>query len=121
MLPITIPGGDLDWTADIDHSGRHALILGRTGALHVVDMSTRQVTGTLAGLVPPMPTSGTVLTPFFAFAEGVAYITSPTQGRVYEIAISSSGVPTIARTMNVGGTPERIVVLGVRENRSLQR
>jgi hypothetical protein len=30
-------------------------------------------------------------------------------------------VPTIARTMNVGGTPERIVVLGVRENRSLQR
>jgi hypothetical protein len=121
MLPITIPGGDLDWTADIDHSGRYALILGRAGNLHIVDMSTRQVTGSLNGLVPPMPTSGTVLTPFMAFAEGVAYITSPTQGRVFEIAISASGVPTIARTMNVGGNPERIAVVGVRENRNLQR
>jgi hypothetical protein len=121
MLPITIPGNELDWTADIDHSGRYAIILGRGGNLHVIDMSTRQVTGTLSGVVPPMPTSGSVLTPFFAFAEGVAYMTSPTQGRVYEIAINGNGVPSIARTMNVGGTPERIVVLGVLENRTVQR
>lgn len=121
MLPITIPGNDLDWTADIDHSGRYAIVLGRAGNVHVVDMNTRQVTGSLNGVVPAMPTSGTVLTPFFAFAEGVAYMTSPTQGRVYEITISASGVPSLTRTMNVGGTPERIVVVGVRENRSLQR
>jgi len=87
----------------------------------VVDMNTRQVTGTLNGAVPAMPTSGPVLTPHFAFAEGLAYMTSPTQGRVYEIAISSAGVPSLSRTMNVGGTPERIAVLGVRENRSLQK
>jgi hypothetical protein len=68
-----------------------------------------------------MPTSGTVLTPFFTFAEGVAYVTSPIQGRVYEITIAANGVASITRTMNVGGTPERIVVLGVRENRTLQR
>jgi hypothetical protein len=121
MLPITLPSNEIDWTADIDYSGRYALVLSRAGNLHVVDMATRQVTGTLAGMVPAMPTSGTILTPFFAFAEGVAYMTSPTQGRVYEIAISGSGVPSMARTITVGGTPERLVVLGVRENRSLQQ
>jgi hypothetical protein len=68
-----------------------------------------------------MPTSGTVLTPFFAFADGVAYVTSPLQGRVYEIALAANGAASISRTMNVGGTPERIAVLGVRENRTLQR
>lgn len=121
MSPISLPGNDIDWTADIDYSGRHALVIGRTGNLYVVDMATRQVTGTLNGFVPAMPTSGTVLTPHFAFADGLAYITSPTQGRVYEVAISGSGTPSIGRTMNVGGTPERIVVLGVRDTRALQR
>jgi hypothetical protein len=120
MQPIALPGSEIDWTADIDQSGRYALILGRLGNLHVLDMGTRQVVGTLNAIVPPMPTSGAVLTPFFAFAEGVAYMTSPTQGRIYEITLSSTGVPTIARTMNVGGTPERITVLGVLANRSLQ-
>jgi energy-converting hydrogenase Eha subunit H len=121
MIPVPLPNGDIDWTADLDFTGRFALVLARTGTLHVIDMTSRQVTGSLPALVPPMPTSGTVLTPFFAFAEGLAYMTSPGQGRVYELAISATGVPTIARTLNVGGTPERIVVLGVRENRSLQR
>ena len=121
MLPITIPGNDIDWTADIEHSGRFALVLGRQGNLHVVDMNSRQVTGTLSGVVPAMPTSGAVLTPHFAFADGVAYMTSPIQGRIYEIMIGSGGVPSLARTLNVGGTPERIVVLGVRESRSLAR
>ena len=121
MLPIALPASELDWTASLDHSGRFAVILGRSGNLHVVDMTTRAVTGTLAGIVPAMPTSGAILTPFFAFAEGLVYMTSPTQGRVYEIAISSNGVPSLARTMNVGGTPERVVLLGVRENRTLQR
>jgi hypothetical protein len=121
MQPVAMPGSELDWTAEIDHNGRYAVVLGRLGNLHVVNMATRQVTGTLNAIVPPMPTSGAVLTPFFAFAEGVAYMTSPTQGRVYEVSISAAGVPTLSRTMNVGGTPERIVVLGVRENRSLQK
>jgi hypothetical protein len=121
MSPIALPGNDIDWTADIDYSGRHALVIGRSGNLYVVDMTTRQVMGTLNGLVPAMPTSGTVLTPFLAVADGLAYITSPTQGRVYEVAINASGTPSIARTMNVGGTPERIVVLGVRDTRQLQR
>jgi hypothetical protein len=121
MTSIALPASEIDWTAEIDHNGRYAVILGRLGNLHVVDMNTRQVTGTLNGVVPPMPTSGTVLTPFFAFAEGVAYMTSPTQGRVLEVAINSAGVPSITRTLNVGGNPERIVVLGVRENRSLQQ
>lgn len=121
MQPITLPGSEIDWTADIDHSGRYALILGRLGNLHVVDMGTRQVVGTLSGIVPPMPTSGPVLSPFFAFAEGVVYMTSPTQGRIYEISLGSTGAPSITRTMNVGGTPERITVLGVLANRSLQR
>lgn len=121
MTPISLPGNDIDWTADIDYSGRFALVIGRTGNLYVVDMASRQVTGTLNGFVPPFPISGTVLTPFFAFADGLAYVTSPTQGRVYELAISATGTPSIARTLNVGGTPERIVVLGVRDTRALQR
>ena len=121
MQPITLPGSEIDWTADIDYSGRYALILGRLGNLHVVDMGTRQVVGMLSGIVPPMPTSGPVLSPFFAFAEGVVYMTSPTQGRIYEISLGGTGAPSITRTMNVGGTPERITVLGVLANRSLQR
>ena len=121
MQPVAMPANEIDWTAEVDYTGRFALVLGRLGNLHVLDMTTRQVTGTLAGVVPPMPTAGAVLTPFFAFAQGVAYMTSPTQGRIYEIAISSTGTPSLSRTMNVGGTPERIAVLGVRENRTLQR
>jgi hypothetical protein len=121
MQPVPLPANEIDWTADVDYTGRYALVLGRLGNLHVLDMTTRQITGTLAGVVPPMPTAGAVLTPFIAFAQGVAYMTSPTQGRIYEIAISSTGTPSLSRTMNVGGAPERIAVLGVRENRTLQR
>lgn len=121
MQPIALPNAEIDWTADLDFTGRYAYILTRPGNLHIVDMTTRQVTGSLSGLVPAMPTAGTVLTPFFGFAEGGAYITSPTQGRIYEIRVSSSGVPSIARTLNVGGAPERIAVLGVRENRSVTK
>ncbi|HEY0931261.1 MAG TPA: hypothetical protein VGE27_15170 [Gemmatimonas sp.] len=121
MQPIVLPANDLDWTAGFDYSGRYATVLGRSGNLYIVDMATRQVTGTLNAAVPAMPTSGTVLTPFFATAEGVLYVTSPTQGRVLELAISTTGVPSLTRTLAVGGTPERIVVLGVTANRTLQK
>ncbi|BAH39823.1 MAG TPA: hypothetical protein DGD08_13255 [Gemmatimonas aurantiaca] len=121
MQPIVLPNSDLDWTAGFDYSGKYAVVLGRSGNLYIVDIATRQVTGTLNAATPVMPTSGTVLTPFFAVAEGTVYLTSPTQGRVLELAISATGVPTLARTMTVGGTPERIVLLGVPENRTLQK
>ena len=80
MTPIAIP--ELDWTAGLSYDGRHALVLGRSGTLYVADMATRQVTGQLASVVAPMPTAGTFVTPFFAEAAGVVYMTSPTTGEV---------------------------------------
>lgn len=120
MRAIAFPGDDIDWTAELTWSGAHAAVLGRTGTLYVVDMRTRQITGQLAGLVPPRPTSGTVLDPFLAPAAGLMYVSSPAQGRVLEVAISAAGVPSLARTMAVGGTPMRLAVMGVREDRRLQ-
>jgi hypothetical protein len=114
MRPITPPGGDIDWVAELNYSGSHALMIGRTGNLYVFDMNTRQQTGRVDGLVPPMPTSGTFPTPVIAAAEGVAYVSNPTRGEVIEVSLSAGGVPAVARRLTVGGTPTRLVVLGVR-------
>ena len=118
LRPVALPGGDLDWVSTIDWSGTRALVLGYSGALYVVDLATRQVTGQVAGLVPARPTAGTVLDPSFATAAGVAYVASPTQGRVYEVAVGA-GAPAVARTLNVGGVPLRVAVMGVREDKRL--
>jgi hypothetical protein len=114
LRPIALPGGDIDWAADLDHAGLRALAIGRTGNLYVFDMATRQLTGRVDALVPAMPTSGTVPTPVIAAAEGVAYVSNPTRGEVIEVALSAAGVPSVARRLNVGGTPTRLLVLGVR-------
>jgi hypothetical protein len=70
LRPIALPGGDIDWAADLDHAGRLALAVGRTGNLYVFDMATRQLTGRVDALVPAMPTSGTAPTPVIAAADG---------------------------------------------------
>jgi hypothetical protein len=114
VRPITPPGGDIDWVAELNYSGSHALMIGRTGNLYVFDMSTRQQTGRIDGFIPAMPTSGTFPTPVIAAAEGVAYVSNPTRGEVIEVSLSAAGVPTVARRLNVGGTPTRMVLLGVR-------
>jgi hypothetical protein len=114
LLPITPPGGDIDWVADLSYSGGHALMIGRSGNLYVFDMTTRQQTGRVDALVPPMPTSGTFPSPVIAVAEGVTYVSNPTRGEVVELSLSAGGVPTVARRLSVGGTPTRLVVLGVR-------
>ncbi len=119
LRPIALPGGDLDWVTSFDWSGTRALVLGYSGTLYVVDLTTRQVTGQVANLVPARPASGAVLDPSFSTAAGVAYVASPTQGRVYEVTVGT-GAPAVARTLNVGGTPLRLAVMGVREDKRLQ-
>jgi hypothetical protein len=119
LRPVALPGGDLDWVTSFDWSGTRALVLSYSGTLYVIDVSTRQVTGQVANLVPARPASGAVLDPYFATAAGVAYVASPTQGRVYEVTVGA-GAPAVARTMNVGGTPLRLAVMGVREDKRLQ-
>ena len=114
LLPITPPGGEIDWVADLSYSGSHALMIGRTGTLYAFDMATRQLTGRVDALVPAMPTSGTFPTPVIAVAEGVAYVSNPARGEVIEVSLSAGGVPTVARRLAVGGAPTRMVVLGVR-------
>ena len=116
MAPIALP--ELDWTAAITYDGRHALVLGQSGTLYVADVATRQVTGQLARAVAAMPTSGTFVTPGFAEAAGVVYMTNPSQGEVLELTLTG-GVPAVARRIRTGGTPERVVVLGVRTDRRL--
>lgn len=118
LRAIPLPGGDIDWTAAVEYSGRVAFILGRSGSLYVADMTSGQIVTTLANATPPFPTAGTVLTPFFASVEGVTYVTNPTRGEVIEIN-TSGAVPQIARRLSVGGTPERIEVMGVRAAKSL--
>jgi hypothetical protein len=112
MQPIDL-GGDVDFTADIDHTGRHALVIGRSGTLYVVDMATRAVTGRINDLVAPFPTSGTVRTPFMAHAEGVTYVSSPARREVIEVSLAN-GVPTVTRRLPVSGIPTRLVLLGAR-------
>jgi hypothetical protein len=119
LRPVTLPGGDLDWVTAFDWSGTRALVLGYSGTLYVVDLTTRQVTGQVANLVPARPASGPVLDPSVATAAGLAYVASPTQGRVHEVTVGA-GAPAVARTMNVGGTPLRLAVMGVREDKRLQ-
>lgn len=119
LRPIALPGGDLDWVTAFDWSGTRALVLGYSGTLYVIDLATRQVTGQVANLVPARPASGTVLDPYLATAAGLAYVASPAQGRVYEVTVGA-GAPAVARTLNVGGTPLRLAVMGVREDRRLQ-
>jgi hypothetical protein len=114
LRAIPLPGGELDFTAAVDYSGRIGYILGRTGTLYVVDMTSGQITSTLPNVTAAFPTAGTVLTPFFASAEGVTYLTNPTRGEVVEI--NTTAAPTITRRINVGGTPERVEVLGHRSN-----
>jgi len=118
LRPAALPGGDLDWTATLDYSGTRALVLGYSGTLYVIDLATRQVTGQVANLVPARPASGAVLDPSFATAAGVAYVASPTQGRVYEVTVAAQ--TALARTLTVGGTPLRLAVMGVREDKRLQ-
>jgi hypothetical protein len=115
LRAIPLPGGELDWTASVDYDGRQAYVLGRTGNLYVVSMTTGQITATLPSLTAAFPTAGTVLTPFFASVEGVTYLTNPTRGEVIELN-TTTAIPTIVRRLAVGGTPERIEVLGVRTN-----
>jgi hypothetical protein len=114
IRPIIPPGGDIDWVAELNYGGTHALMIGRTGTLYAFDMATRQLTGRVDALVPPMPTSGTFPTPVIAAAEGVLYVSSPTRGEVIELSLSAAGVPSVARRIATGGTPTRLVVLGVR-------
>jgi hypothetical protein len=115
LRAVTLPGNDLDWTATVDYSGRVAYVLGRSGALYTVDMATAAVTATLPNLTPAFPATGTVLTPFFASVEGATFVTNPTRGEVIELNTTGSA-PTVARRIAVGGTPERIEVLGARTN-----
>jgi hypothetical protein len=117
LQPVDL-GADLDWTADIDHSGRHALVIGRSGTLYVVDMSTRAVTGRIADLVAPMPATGTVRTPAFAHAAGVTYVSSPARQEVVEVTLRD-GAPSVSRRLPVSGIPTRLVVLGARAAGSL--
>lgn len=117
LRPVALPNNDLDWVAALDWSGTRGLVLGYSGTLYVVDLATRQVTGQVAGLVPARPASGAVLDPSFATAAGVAYVASPAQGRVYEVTLGAQ--PAVARTMAVGGTPLRLAVMGVREDKRL--
>lgn len=112
LRAIPLPNGELDFTAAVDYSGRIGFVLGRTGSLYVVDMTSGQITTTLPNVTAAFPTSGTVLTPFFASAEGVTYVTNPTRGEIVEI--NTTAAPTVTRRIAVGGTPERVEVIGHR-------
>jgi hypothetical protein len=114
IRPITPPAGDIDWVADLNYGGSHALMIGRTGNLYVFDMTTRSSPAASTRSCPPMPASGTFPSPFIAVAEGVAYVSSPTRGRGDRAVALVGRRPDVARRIATGGTPSRIVVLGVR-------
>ncbi|MCU0626927.1 MAG: hypothetical protein MUF21_10665 [Gemmatimonadaceae bacterium] len=112
MRRITLPNGDIDVTGELDATGNFSIILGRSGTLYVVNNATQAIVAQLDNLVPAVPATG-ALTHTVATAPGVAYVTSPTQGTVLEVTLGASGSATRGRTIQVGGTPVRLTVVGV--------
>lgn len=112
MRRITLPNSDIDVTGELDATGNYAIILGRSGALYIVNAATQQIISTLETLVPVVPATG-ALTHSIVAAPGVVYVTSPTQGNVLEINLSASGTAQRGRTIAVGGAPTRVTVVGV--------
>ena len=108
---LSLPGGDVDWTADLSADGRYALVLGRTGNLYVFSMGSASLVARFDGVVggPDAMPSGAA--PYLASTADRAYLSDPVSGEVVEIDLGVS-TPALLRRIAVPGTPTRIAVVG---------
>lgn len=95
-----------------DHEGEHVLTLTGDGLLHLLGADTGEAQGTLR-VMQAVDTSGgygSYVTPGLAVAEGAAYVSVPTAGQIAEVHLDDF---TVARRMDVPGTPSGVAVLAL--------
>lgn len=111
VVNLTLPDGDVDWTAELSRDGRYALILGRTGNLYVYAMDSATLVARFDGIVGGSDAMPSGAAPFFASATDRAYLSDPVGAEVVELDLGSS-TPAILRRIAVGGTPTRLALVG---------
>lgn len=84
------------------------VVLTTDGTVHVIDVATFEVVHTW-DVVAPFTTGHGTPSPALAVADDVAYVSDTAMGRVHELEI---GERARGRTLEVGGRPTSIVVLG---------
>ena len=105
---IQLPGGyPLAW--EVDPSGQRMVVFEETGSLHVINMQTMAVEGTMTGVTAAVPSNERSRTPHLVVADDLTYLTSPRTG---EVVVIDHRARTVRSRINVGGTPGRIVLLG---------
>ena len=95
-----------------DQEGEQLLALTEDGLLHRLEAATGDADGTLR-VLQPLDTSGgygSYVSPSLAVAEHAAYISLPTERQIAEIDLDEMSV---ARRLDVSGTPSSIAVLAL--------
>lgn len=95
-----------------DHEGEHLLALTENGMLHRLEATTGAGRDSLR-VMQPLDTSGgygSYVSPSLAVAEGALYLSLPSEGQIAEIKLDELSV---ARRIDVSGTPSSIAVLAL--------
>ncbi len=111
IVNLTLPDGDVDWTADLTKDGRYALVLGRTGNLYVFSMASAALVVRFDAIVGDPDSMPTDAAPFLTSAYDRAYLSDPAGSEVIELDLASS-TPAILRRISVAGVPTRLAVVG---------
>jgi DNA-binding beta-propeller fold protein YncE len=108
LTRVPLPAGyPLAW--DVDPTGRHMVVFDESGAVHVVNMETVTVEGTMSGVTAAYTSTERSRAPHLAVAEGLAYMTSPKTG---EVLVIDYRARTVTGRVAVGGVPGRLALLG---------
>lgn len=108
---LTIPEGDVDWTAGLSEDGRYAMVLGRTGNLYLYSMASGALVTRFDGVVGGPDSMPDGAAPFMTSAYDRAYLSDPANGEVVEFDLDAS-TPVILRRIAVDGTPTRLTLVG---------
>jgi outer membrane protein assembly factor BamB len=109
MTPVQLPAAPLAFYFTAD--GSRLIVLTPDGNVHALNPATGQVLGTVAAVAPyvaPAMGQPPVARPGMTVGAGVAYVTNPPAGEI--VAVDTTTM-TVARRMNVGGTPTSIAMV----------
>jgi hypothetical protein len=109
MARLPLPDGTVEHAVAVDtHSGK-IVVLANNGTLFILDGASRTVQTTIANAVPSSAFQAPVKAHGIAVAENVAFVASPTTGKVLKVDLKSG---TIVEQITVSGEPSRIALLG---------
>lgn len=97
---------------EFDHKGEHVLALTADGMLHRLGADTGEVHGSVR-VMEPVDVSGgygSYVAPGLAVGEGAAYVSVPIAGQIAEVHLDDV---TVARRLDVTGTPSSVAVLAL--------